>query len=99
MRKAADLSKFDNGQIVMDQRFETSISKAAQLVGCSRLYIINIYAEGINGDERSKNPKLLNVLASSKKKRTLEILPLQCVQEHVNWTLDKCKRVDRSDEL
>ncbi|GBM88008.1 hypothetical protein AVEN_185941-1 [Araneus ventricosus] len=55
MGKAADLSEFDRGQIVMARRLETSITETARLVGCSRSAIVNIHAKWINdGDISSR---------------------------------------------
>ncbi|GBL81473.1 hypothetical protein AVEN_143739-1 [Araneus ventricosus] len=55
MGKAADLSKFDRGQIVMARRLGTSITETARLVGCSRSAVISIHAKWINvGDTSSR---------------------------------------------
>ncbi|GBM71171.1 hypothetical protein AVEN_193851-1 [Araneus ventricosus] len=55
MGKAADLSEFDRGQIVVALRLETSITKTARLVGCSRSAVVNIHAKWINdGDTSSR---------------------------------------------
>ncbi|GBM10427.1 hypothetical protein AVEN_60428-1 [Araneus ventricosus] len=48
MGKAADLSEFDRGHIVMAQRLGTSITETAQLVGCSRSAVLSIHAKWIN---------------------------------------------------
>ncbi|GBM06598.1 hypothetical protein AVEN_220036-1 [Araneus ventricosus] len=48
MRKAADLSEFDRGQIVMARRFGTSITETARLVGCSRSAVVSIHAKWTN---------------------------------------------------
>ncbi|GBM77104.1 hypothetical protein AVEN_77623-1 [Araneus ventricosus] len=55
MGKAAELSKFDRGQIVMDQRLGTSTTETARLIGCSRSAVVSIHAEWINdGDTSSR---------------------------------------------
>ncbi|GBN50390.1 hypothetical protein AVEN_185885-1 [Araneus ventricosus] len=55
MGKAADLSEFDRGQIVMARRHGTSITETAQLVGCSRSAVVGIHAKCINdGDTSSR---------------------------------------------
>ncbi|GBM96662.1 hypothetical protein AVEN_29480-1 [Araneus ventricosus] len=55
MGKAADLSEFDRGQIVMARRLGTSITETARLVGCSRSAVISIHAKWINdGDISSR---------------------------------------------
>ncbi|GBM81189.1 hypothetical protein AVEN_197331-1 [Araneus ventricosus] len=48
MGKAADLSEFDRGQIVMARRLGTSITETARLVGCSRSAVVSIHAKWIN---------------------------------------------------
>ncbi|GFV80666.1 HTH_Tnp_Tc3_2 domain-containing protein [Trichonephila clavipes] len=53
MGKAADLSDFDRGQIVMARRLGTSISETARLLGCSRSTLVSIYAKWINDGETS----------------------------------------------
>ncbi|KAK3541605.1 hypothetical protein QTP86_033085, partial [Hemibagrus guttatus] len=40
MGKRKDLSEFDKGQIVMARRLDQSISKTADLVGCSRSAVL-----------------------------------------------------------
>ncbi|GBO04011.1 hypothetical protein AVEN_74915-1 [Araneus ventricosus] len=55
MGKAADLSGFDRGQIVMARRLGTSITETARLVGCSRSAVVSIHAKWINdGDTSSR---------------------------------------------
>ncbi|GBM59333.1 hypothetical protein AVEN_207089-1 [Araneus ventricosus] len=55
MGKAADLSEFDRGQIVMARRLGTSITETARLVGCSRFAVVCIHAKWINdGDTNSR---------------------------------------------
>ncbi|GBM43934.1 hypothetical protein AVEN_125124-1 [Araneus ventricosus] len=55
MGKAADLSEFDRGQIVMVRRLGTSITETARLVGCSRYTVVSIHAKWINdGDTSSR---------------------------------------------
>ncbi|GBL95077.1 hypothetical protein AVEN_188820-1 [Araneus ventricosus] len=55
MGKAARLSEFDRGQIVMARRLGKSITETARLVGCSRSAIVNIHAKWINdGDTSSR---------------------------------------------
>ncbi|GBN34478.1 Transposable element Tc1 transposase [Araneus ventricosus] len=55
MGKAADLSEFDRGQIVMARRLGTSTIETARLVGCSRYAAVSIHAKWINdGDTRSR---------------------------------------------
>ncbi|GBO08521.1 hypothetical protein AVEN_170901-1 [Araneus ventricosus] len=53
MRKAADLSEFDRGQIVMARRLGTSITETARLVGCSRSVVASIHAKWINNGDTS----------------------------------------------
>ncbi|XP_054708423.1 uncharacterized protein LOC129218225 [Uloborus diversus] len=53
MGKAADLSDYDRGQIVMARRLETSISETARLVGCSRPTVVRTYAKWMNDGETS----------------------------------------------
>ncbi|GBO35762.1 hypothetical protein AVEN_198357-1 [Araneus ventricosus] len=55
MGKAADLSEFDRGQIVMARRLGTSITETARLVGCSRSAVVSIHSKWINdGDTTSR---------------------------------------------
>ncbi|GBL74836.1 hypothetical protein AVEN_243685-1 [Araneus ventricosus] len=55
MGKAADLSEFDRGQIVMARRLGTSVTETARLVGCSRSAVVSIHAKWINdGDTSSR---------------------------------------------
>ncbi|GBL95665.1 hypothetical protein AVEN_251804-1 [Araneus ventricosus] len=55
MGKAADLSEFDRGQIVMARKLGTSIIEPARLVGCSRSAVVSIHAKWINdGDTSSR---------------------------------------------
>ncbi|GFU99535.1 HTH_Tnp_Tc3_2 domain-containing protein [Trichonephila clavipes] len=55
MGKAADLSDFDRGQIVMARRLGTSISETARLVSCSRSTVVSTYAKWMNdGDISSR---------------------------------------------
>ncbi|GBM28573.1 hypothetical protein AVEN_265023-1 [Araneus ventricosus] len=69
MGKAADLSEFDGGQIVMARRLGTSITETARLVGCTRSAVVSIHAKWINdGDTSSRRQGVLVVHASSKKK-------------------------------
>ncbi|GBN64282.1 hypothetical protein AVEN_1154-1 [Araneus ventricosus] len=53
MGKAADLSKFDRGQIVMVRRLGTSITETARLVGCSRFAVVSIHTKWINDSDTS----------------------------------------------
>ncbi|GBM69320.1 hypothetical protein AVEN_112659-1 [Araneus ventricosus] len=53
MGKAADLSEFYRGQIVMARRLGTSITETARLVGCSRSAVVSIHAKWINDDDTS----------------------------------------------
>ncbi|GBM24448.1 hypothetical protein AVEN_41096-1 [Araneus ventricosus] len=53
MGKAADVSEFDRGQIVMVRRLGTSIAETARLVGCSRSAVVSIHAKWINGGDTS----------------------------------------------
>ncbi|GFW86552.1 transposable element Tcb2 transposase [Trichonephila clavipes] len=53
MGKAADLSDFDRGQIVMARRLGTSISETARVVGCLRSTVVSIYAKWMNDGETS----------------------------------------------
>ncbi|CAL1266832.1 unnamed protein product [Larinioides sclopetarius] len=48
MEKAADLSDFDRGQIVMSRRLGTSISETIRLVGCLRSTVVSTYAKWMN---------------------------------------------------
>lgn len=41
--KAAELSEFDKGQIVLTRCLGTSISETAHLVGCSCVAVVNMY--------------------------------------------------------
>ncbi|GBM88137.1 hypothetical protein AVEN_62048-1 [Araneus ventricosus] len=55
MGKAAYLSEFDRGQIVMARRLGTIITETARLVGRSRSAIVSIHAKWINdGDTSSR---------------------------------------------
>ncbi|GBM76976.1 hypothetical protein AVEN_161458-1 [Araneus ventricosus] len=55
MGKAAALSEFDKGRIVMARRIGTSITETAQLVGCSRSAVVSIHTKWINdGDTSSR---------------------------------------------
>ncbi|GBL65923.1 hypothetical protein AVEN_55392-1 [Araneus ventricosus] len=55
MGKAADISEFDRGQIVMARRLGTSITETARLGGCSRPAVVSIHAKWINyGDTSSR---------------------------------------------
>ncbi|GBO08805.1 hypothetical protein AVEN_107582-1 [Araneus ventricosus] len=55
MGKAADLSEFDRGPIVMARRLGTTIIETARLVGCSRSAVVSINAKWINdGDTSSR---------------------------------------------
>ncbi|GFV53865.1 transposable element Tcb1 transposase [Trichonephila clavipes] len=53
MGKSVDLSDFDRGQIVMAQRFGTSISETALLMGYSRYTVVSTYAKWMNDRETS----------------------------------------------
>ncbi|GBM91025.1 hypothetical protein AVEN_198494-1 [Araneus ventricosus] len=53
MGKAADLSEFDRGQIVMARRLETSITLIARLIGCSRSAVVSTHAKWINDGDTS----------------------------------------------
>ncbi|GBM90766.1 hypothetical protein AVEN_188988-1 [Araneus ventricosus] len=53
MGKAADLSEFDKGKIVMARRLGTSISETARLVVCSRSAVVSIHAKWINDGDTS----------------------------------------------
>ncbi|GBN73912.1 hypothetical protein AVEN_193858-1 [Araneus ventricosus] len=48
MGKAADVSEFDRGLIVMARRLGMSIAESARLVVCSRSAIVSIHAKWIN---------------------------------------------------
>ncbi|GBO05866.1 hypothetical protein AVEN_187006-1 [Araneus ventricosus] len=55
MGKAADLSEFDRGQIVMARRRGTSITETARPVGCLQSAVVSIHAKWINdGDTSSR---------------------------------------------
>lgn len=57
MGKAADLSDFDKGQIVMARRLGTSISETARLVGCSRAVVVSTYQKWCrDGETASRRP-------------------------------------------
>ncbi|GBM98869.1 hypothetical protein AVEN_69058-1 [Araneus ventricosus] len=76
MGKAADLSEFDRGQIVMAGRLGTSITETARLVGCSRSVVVSIHAKLINGfDTKAVDAKVL-VVHASQRKRPSETVPL-----------------------
>ncbi|XP_015916680.2 uncharacterized protein [Parasteatoda tepidariorum] len=53
MGRAADISDFDRGQIVMTRRLRTSISETARLLGCSRSTVVSNYAKWMNDGETS----------------------------------------------
>ncbi|GBO04691.1 hypothetical protein AVEN_19391-1 [Araneus ventricosus] len=53
MGKAADLSEFDRGQIIMARRLGTSITETERLVGCSRSAVVSIHAKWINDGDTS----------------------------------------------
>ncbi|GBN10362.1 hypothetical protein AVEN_58293-1 [Araneus ventricosus] len=53
MGKAADLSEFDRGQIVMARRLGKSITETARLVGCSRSAVVSNHAKWINDGDTS----------------------------------------------
>ncbi|GBL98601.1 hypothetical protein AVEN_19668-1 [Araneus ventricosus] len=53
MGKAADLSEFDRGKIVMARRLRTSINETAQLVGCALSAVVSIHAKWINDSDTS----------------------------------------------
>ncbi|GBM02420.1 Transposable element Tc1 transposase [Araneus ventricosus] len=53
MGKAADLSEFDRGQILMARRLGTSITETARLAGCSRSAVVSIHAKWINDGDTS----------------------------------------------
>ncbi|XP_015911309.2 uncharacterized protein [Parasteatoda tepidariorum] len=53
MGKAADLSDFNRGQIVMAHRLGTSIFETARLMGCSRSIVVSTYAKWMNEGETS----------------------------------------------
>ena len=57
MGKAADLSDFNKGQIVMARRLGTSISETARLVGCSRAVVVSTYRKWcMDGETTSRRP-------------------------------------------
>ncbi|GFU71651.1 transposable element Tcb1 transposase [Trichonephila clavipes] len=53
MGKAADLSNFDRGQIVMARRLGKNISETARVVGCLRSTVVSTYAKWMNDGETS----------------------------------------------
>ncbi|GBN88432.1 hypothetical protein AVEN_145276-1 [Araneus ventricosus] len=55
MGKAADLSEFDRGRIVMARRLGTSITETARLVVCSRSAVDSIHAKWINDGDSSSS--------------------------------------------
>ncbi|KAK3541582.1 hypothetical protein QTP86_032828 [Hemibagrus guttatus] len=67
MGKRKDLSEFDKGQIVMARPLDQSISKNADLVGCSRSAVVSIYQkwskEGtvVNQRQGHGRPRLIDV--------------------------------------
>ncbi|GBM23081.1 hypothetical protein AVEN_67049-1 [Araneus ventricosus] len=92
MGKAADLSEFDRGQIVMARRLGTSITETARLVGCSRSAVVSIHAKWINdGDTSSrrqgvgrprvikeKGRRRLSRLVKQNRRQTVAHTPIQC---------------------
>ncbi|GBM26785.1 hypothetical protein AVEN_127745-1 [Araneus ventricosus] len=70
MGKAADLSEFDRGQIVMARRLGTIITETARLVGCSRSAVVSIHAKWINdGDTSSRHQGVCRPLVIKEKGR------------------------------
>ncbi|GBM36947.1 hypothetical protein AVEN_231487-1 [Araneus ventricosus] len=68
--KAAYLSEFDIGQIVMARRLGTSITETARLVGCSRSAVVSIHAKWINdGDTSSRRQGVGHPRVSKEKGR------------------------------
>ncbi|GBN39129.1 hypothetical protein AVEN_20436-1 [Araneus ventricosus] len=53
MGKAADISEFDRGQIVIARRLGTSITETARLVGCFLSAVVSVHAKWINGADTS----------------------------------------------
>ncbi|GBM71453.1 hypothetical protein AVEN_127416-1 [Araneus ventricosus] len=53
MGKAADLSEFDRGQIVLARRLGTSNTETTRLEGCSRSAVVSIDAKWINDGDTS----------------------------------------------
>ncbi|GBM84626.1 hypothetical protein AVEN_226660-1 [Araneus ventricosus] len=53
MGKAADLSEFVRGQIVMARRLGMNITETARLVGCSQFVVVSIHAKWINNGDTS----------------------------------------------
>ncbi|GBL91029.1 hypothetical protein AVEN_184418-1 [Araneus ventricosus] len=94
MGKAADLSEFDRGQIVMAQRLGTSITETARLIGCSRSAVVSIHAKWINdGDTSSRRqgvgrprvikekvcPRLSRLVKQNRRQTVAQLTaPLQC---------------------
>ena len=57
IRKAADLSNFDKGEIGMARRLGTSISETASLVGCSRAVVVSTNRKWcMDGETTSRRP-------------------------------------------
>ncbi|GBL78668.1 hypothetical protein AVEN_65240-1 [Araneus ventricosus] len=91
MGKAADLSEFDRGQIVMARRLGMNITETARLVGCSRSAVVSIHAKWINdGDTSSrrqgvgpprvmkeKGRRILSRLAKQNRRQTVAQLTAQ----------------------
>ncbi|GBL69354.1 hypothetical protein AVEN_14215-1 [Araneus ventricosus] len=68
MGKAADLSEFDRGQIVMARRLGTSITETARLVSCSQSAIVSIREKWINGGDTSSRRQSFGRLRLIKEK-------------------------------
>ncbi|GBM89131.1 hypothetical protein AVEN_153754-1 [Araneus ventricosus] len=75
MGKAADLSEFDRGQIVMARRLGTSITETARLVGCARSAVVSIHVKWINDGDTAVDTKVL-VVHCHQRKKTSETIPL-----------------------
>ncbi|GFS65721.1 transposable element Tcb1 transposase [Trichonephila clavipes] len=69
MGKAADLSDFDRGQIVMVRRLGASISETARVVGCSRSIVVSTYAKGMDDCETSSRRHGAGCPHANKEKR------------------------------
>ncbi|GBM05613.1 hypothetical protein AVEN_202246-1 [Araneus ventricosus] len=88
MGKAADLSEFDRGQIVMARRLGTSITETARLVGCLRSAVVSIHAKWINDGGTSSRrqgdgrPRVIK----EKKRRRLSRLVKQNRRQTVQLT-------------
>ncbi|GBN19852.1 hypothetical protein AVEN_114560-1 [Araneus ventricosus] len=73
MGKAADLSEFDRGKIVMARRLGTSSTETTRLIGCSRYAVVSI--QWINDGDTSSRRQGVGRPRIFKEKRTSETVP------------------------